>query len=313
MRFVLLLLFFLAIIQAEAKESSIHVICKEDFAQCLMQLDDEYKKTTEYSHLWYNLKLYEIEAYFQLKSVEDRIALIQPLLKLKRAPYTFKVSAYIDYAKSHYATGDYETARKYSELALNMLTQEANAFENPIKLVQLINLKNYLISLDLKEGVISDPTPQYERSYDFLSRLAKGYERTSDYYLALEIHANLGVIAHHLGQYEQAALHYLDAAEWGKQGRNHQQTGVAYYNVGRMYQKMEAYSKGLGAFEESLYFYQRANDKGGIALSQLRLVELLFATNNEQKAQSLFKSVEAKDLLDFQYPLYEKVKQRCTC
>lgn len=288
----------------------IHQLCKLNHASCLDALENEYTKVKPQSFTWYQYKLYEIEAYFQLKEVKDRIELIRPLLELEEAPINFKISVYIDYAKSMYFGKDYDESRLYANKAKELIKLSVDAFDSPIKLVQLTNLTAYLISVDYELGLITDKNPEYDKAYRFLHSVMNRYKRNTDPLFWAEIHSNLGHLKNHIAENQAALDHYVAAIPWFKSIGNRQQLGIGFANVAKMTEKLKEYKRALHYYRRAATEFKASDDYNSLVISELNMVEVHIVLNEIDAALSLFESIKTGNLVDYNVAKYNTVKAK---
>mgnify|MGYP002335736648 CR=1 FL=1 len=293
-----------------ADTSDIHSVCKLDHVNCLQLLPDEYKHTKPKSFTWYQFKLYEIEAYFQLKTVKERIDLITPLLAIEKAPVNFKISVYIDYAKSMFAQKKYDLAREYAYKASDLIDISVSAFDSPMKLVQLTNLRMYLIKTYHELGVIKDKQAEYQESYDFLSQVLQRYKRSTDALFLAEVHANLGHLKTHTKENKQALVHYKSTIPWLKQLGNKQQLGVGFYNVARSLHRNNDLLSAKHFFRRAAAEFKTSNDHPKYILSLFQIINIHILLDDFEKARELFENIETNTLPQQNINQYEKTKQQ---
>lgn len=288
----------------------IHQLCKLNHSSCLDTLQQEYSKIKPQSFTWYQYKLYEIEAYFQLKPVKDRIELIRPLLALESAPINFKISVYIDYAKSMYFAKNYDESRIYANKAKELIQLSVDTFDSPIKLVQLTNLTAYLISVDHELGLIKDKKPEYDKAYRFLHSVLKRYKRNTDALFWAEIHSNLGHLKNHIAENQAALDHYIAAIPWFKSIGNRQQLGIGYSNVAKMIEKLNELKRALHYYRRAAVEFKASNDAYSLIVTDLNMVEVHIKLNETEQALSLFNAIDTGKLVDFNISKYDAVKAK---
>lgn len=305
----ILILVSLSSCLAAAGPSNIHQLCKINHSACLQELEIEYQKIKPQTFTWYQYKLYEIEAYFQLKQIEERLRLIKPLLILDEAPVNFKISVYIDYAKSMYLEKNYDESRNYAKKAKQLIELSVEAFDSPIKLVQLTNLTSYLISVDYELGVIDDKLAEYKKSYEFLNAVKHRYKRNTEPLFLAEINSNLGHLKNHMNDYKGALEHYVSAIPWFKIIGNRQQLGVGFFNVAKA-------TKNLKEYKRSLHYYRRAhaefaasNDISTKVYTELNIVEVFNKLGENENAKKLFSEIDPNLLMGYDLAFYNKIKQ----
>jgi tetratricopeptide (TPR) repeat protein len=309
--FSLILFFFLFSFLSRANDSiaqkDIHTLCKTDLVQCHEMLPAALEQVKPKSFHWFRLKMYQVTTYFQFKPVVERIKLVEPLLEITSAPANFKLTVYIDWAKSQYFEGNHEVAIEYADKAIKLASELTEPFDNPLLYVQLFNIQTYKVHAMEKLG--REPNiEQYRRNvYQELLSIYDKYQRITDIEFHKEAQVNLGHLMFHVGETEASVKHYLTSADWAIKQGNSQQAGIGYFNAARAYQNAKQYRDASSFFVLALQHFGNANNQSYIHLTYFRLAQVHRDDNKFEKALQYFSMIDKQHLRISEYENYDKM------
>jgi tetratricopeptide (TPR) repeat protein len=269
-------LFFISVASvANENTKNIHVTCERNPEQCLAELPSYLSSVPLHSRVWFQYKLYQVNAMFELLLLDDLLVEISPWINATDIPLKFKLSVHIYYAKLMKSKGFESEANQYLQKSIQILQDVNEVSPDPMLEVQIANTLN---SLGL-----------YQQGYDLLLPLEEKYKNRHMPKFKHELYENLGHFAYRLGDLDKHVEYRLLALQWAKEFGNLVQEAISTYNVARSYQMLEAYEK---AFEYFLIAEQlQAIGESDQNMIWYRRAEMSLAQGNVKDAQTYFSKV----------------------
>jgi len=258
-------------VSAKSNATNVHEVCIDSPSDCLAIIDNYILKEEKGSRGWFRLKLYKLDALFELtefKKLEEEVA---PWVGVKNLPLKFEINIDIYYAKILNYKGNKEQANFYFDKAVKSLMAVSDVTYDPMLTIQVANA----LSAQKK----------YVEGMELLHKLELKYEQRNDATLKLELYENLGHLSSFLKQYEQHLEYRIKAVEWAKLQNNGQKTAVSIYNKARAFQMLEHYDKSLDAFDSALEYAQLANHQYLISMTYYRKVTILNMLNRQTESK----------------------------
>ena len=259
-------------------EKNIHQMCYTSPRQCLDNIDLHLSDVPNQGRIWFQYKMYQLDALFQLGRLSELSSEVEPWLVQEDIPLRFKISVFIYHAKILQGQGESQQANEYLEKAIALLKDVNEASADPAQVVQIANTLNSL--------------KRFQQGYDLLKPLAKKYRNRHMPKFKHELFENLGHFAYRLGKLDEHLTYRLLALEWAKEVGNDNQTAISYYNVARAHQELKNYERGfyyfaiaekmkaLGEYDQNMIFYRRA--QMSLAMGEVAQAEKFFNTVNRQ-------------------------------
>ena len=274
--------------QADEHKNDIHVLCEQSPAQCLENIDLYLAKEAHRSRIWFQYKLYQLDALFELMRHEVLYDEVSHWVTEDNIPLKFKISAHIYYAKLLQGNNANEQAFAYLEKAISTLRDVNDVSPDPMLLVQIANALNSL--------------GRYQQGYDLLIPLVAKYQNRYMPKFKHELNENLGHFAYRLGDLQGHLQYRLQALEWASKLANKVQVAISTYNVARAYQMLTDYDQ---AFE---YFLIAENMAAMGERDQnmiwFRRAEMYLAQGNVEQAKQAFERVNRQSDFDIYIQLF---------
>ena len=119
---ILILVLFASAIFAQSDNNNIHKICETSLSKCLAQIDEQLKSVPKQSRVWFQYKLYQFNALFQLVKMAQLKHEVAPWVDVEDIPLKFKINVYFYHAKLLVYDGKSELARQYLKQTIDLLT-----------------------------------------------------------------------------------------------------------------------------------------------------------------------------------------------
>lgn len=268
-----------SIISAEEKaDLNIHDICAQSPAACLENIEQFLTSVPIESRVWFNYKLYQLDALFNLVQVKSLKKELEKWIDSDDIPLKFKLTVYIYFAKLIQSEGDVELAEKYFNRAIDTLTSVNQENLNPMFVVQIANTLNYL--------------GKYQQGYDMLKELEKQYMKRVDAILQLEIFENLGHFAVKLKKFDEHVYFRQKALYWAEQQKNIQRKAGAVFNLARSYQMMNDYPQAIIYFTQARKLALDVSDYYLAEITTFRYAEMALAQGNIKAAGEYFEQID---------------------
>ena len=270
---ILILLSFATVIFAQSDDSNIHEICETSFSKCLDKIDGQLSSVPKHSRVWFEYKLYQFNALFNLLKIEQLKDNVTPWVDIEDIPLKFKINVYFYHAKLLVYDGKAELARQYLNQTIDMLTSISQLYTDPMMTIQIANALNYL--------------GENQQGYDMLKALDKKFLERNDPSFKLELYGNLGHFSFRLGHFEEHIELRFKALDAAKKVANKQDYAVAIYNVGRAFQMVDAYEDAFEYFNESRKWFLSEKDDFGAEIVLMRLAQLAMKQQNVDSAKAI--------------------------
>jgi len=163
--------------------------CISSSSQCLLNVETALLTSMNESRQWYRLKLFQLDALFNLQKFDQLSAEINTLLTLKTRPINFSVYVYIYHAKILNSKKETSLAKIYIEKAINLLEKINDKYPDPMRLIEIAN-----IQAAMKEHTLAKNT---------LLQLERKFEGKYHPIFKRELYANLG----HIAVFQRMMLH----------------------------------------------------------------------------------------------------------
>ncbi len=276
---------------ANESQPTIHNTCSRVPKQCLVELPQYLTSVPLHSRVWFQYKLYQLDALFELLKLDELLAEVSPWVNATDIPLKFKLSVHIYYAKLMMTNGSKDEAIVYLERAITILKDVNEVSPDPMLEIQIANSLNSL--------------GRYQQGYDLLKPLETKYRNRHMPEFKHELYENLGHFAYRLGDLEQHLKYRLVAVKWAKELENEVQVAIATYNVARAYQMLKNYDK---AFEYFLIAEQiQAMGENDQNMINFRRAEMSLALGDVSKAQVYFSKVDTKGQIASYNRLFEQL------
>jgi tetratricopeptide (TPR) repeat protein len=279
---VILFLLFPFILLADEVDKvlpfDIHQTCKSSPSQCLVEIDQQLASVPSKSRVWFQYKLYQLDALFQLIKLKELKKELIPWIDKEDVPLRFKVSIYILYGKTIKSEGQETLGNEYLNKAIDTLYSVQEAVPDPMIIVQIANALNEL--------------KKYQQGYDMLISLEKKYLKRNNVMFKVELYENLGHFAYRLDKPEEHILFRVMAMGWAKQQTNGQRTAIAVYNLARAYQMTKEYLYSLDYFNQAEQHAKKAKDYHILSMIMYRCSEIHNLLGNKKKAKEYFKLID---------------------
>lgn len=267
-----LLIFLLCRGAVAEQQKNIHVTCDLKPKECLAELPNYLTSVPLHSRVWFQYKLYQINAMFELLLLDELLAEVSPWINAPDIPLKFKLTVHIYYAKLMQTNGFEDEANEYLEKSIEILKDVNEVSPDPMLEVQIANTLNSL--------------RRYQQGYDLLSPLEVKYKDRHMPKFKHELYENLGHFAYRLGDLDKHLEYRLLARVWAKEQGNQVQLAISTYNVGRAYQMLESYEQ---AFEYFLIAEQmQAMGQSDQNMIWFRRAEMSLAQGNVIQAKAYF-------------------------
>jgi tetratricopeptide (TPR) repeat protein len=280
-----ILLSFAPVIYAQSDDINIHVICERSSSKCLEQIDQQLKSVPKQSRVWFQYKLYQFDALFQLAKIEQLKKEVAPWIDVKDIPLKFKINVYFYHAKSLVNDGKSELARQYLNKTIDLLTSVSQLYTDPMMTIQIANALNYL--------------GENQQGYEMLKVLDKKFFTRNDPMFKLELYGNLGHFSQRLGHFEEHIELRLKAVDAANKLLNKHIYAVATYNVGRAYQMVDSYGNAFDYFNESRKWFLAEKDSYGAELALMRQAQLSMKQQDEDRAKKIFNQIDLDAIYQF--------------
>ena len=272
---------------AVGDDHDIHYICNHSPQRCLAKIDGYLSQEQIESRRWFQYKMYQIDALFQLVKFEQLAKQVEPWVERDDIPLKFKINALIYYAKTLRSKGDNTLAVQYMNTAIATIEQVNTTAYDPMLVVQIANGLNSV--------------GEYQKGYELLLPLVKKYRNRPMAKFKHELFENLGHFALRLGKLEEHLSYRLQALEWAKQLENDNQTAISAYNVARAHQELKN-------FERAFYYYKVADDLQAMGESDQNMIyyrraQMSLAMNNIADAKRYFAMINR----DINFESYTKL------
>jgi len=278
---ILFLLFPFTLLAVEVDKVpsfDIHQTCKTSPSQCLVEIDSQLVSVPFKSRVWFQYKLYQLDALFQLIKFKELKSEVIKWVDKEDIPLRFKVSIYIHYAKIIKFEGRETLGNQYLNKAINTLNSVHEVAPDPMIVVQIANALNSL--------------KKYQQGYDMLITLEKKFLKRDNVMLKLELYENLGHFSYRLDKLEEHILFRVMAMGWAKQQTNGQRTAIAVYNLARAYQMTKEYLYSLDYFNQAEQYAKKAKDYHILSMIMYRCSEIHNLIGNKKKAREYFQLID---------------------
>ena len=280
-----MLLTYIPFIFAESDDSNIHKICETSLSRCLDQIDAQLNSVPKQSRVWFQYKLYQYNALFQLVKLEQLKQEIDPWIDVEDIPLKFKINVYFYHAKLLVNDGKAELTRQYLNQTIDLLTSISQLYTDPMMTIQIANSLNYL--------------GENQQGYDMLKALDKKFFDRNDPLFKLELYENLGHFSWRLGYFDEHIELRLKALDAAKKSLNKQDYAVAIYNVGRAYQMVDAYEDAFEYFKKSRKWFLAEKDSYGAELALMRQAQLAMKQQKTGMVKAILKQIDLDSIYQF--------------
>lgn len=272
---------------AQSDAPNIHEICKTSPANCLANIDKSLSSVSKKSRIWFQYKLYQLDALFQLVKYQELKQEIAQWIDVEDIPLKFKINIYILHAKQLKFEGDIESAEQYLNKSIEMLNSVSQLYADPMMTIQIANTLNYL--------------GKNQQGYDLLMTLDKKYSSRNDPLLKLELYGNLGHFAARLERFDEHLALRHKALTAATELANEQELSVALYNVARAYQILNADDEALQYFIEARTHSLIAKDNYVAEIALMRQAQIAMKQKNAERVNALYAQIK-RDVIYQYYP-----------
>ncbi|NMP31073.1 tetratricopeptide repeat protein [Thalassotalea sp. M1531] len=272
----------------------IHSTCAKSPQQCLEVIGQYLTSEKTESRIWFQYKMYQIDALFQLVKFEQLANEVSPWVERKDIPLKFKISVLIYYAKILSSQGSDAIAANYMNQALDAINDVNSVAFDPLLVVQVANGLNHI--------------GEYQKGYDLLIPLEKKYRNRPMAKFKHELYENLGHFALRLKQFQEHLGYRLQALEWAKEVGNDNQTAISLYNVARAHQILEDYERAFHYFELA----EQLNAMGPSDQNMInyRRAEMSLVMNDLVNAQGYFDRVNRNTEFESYIDMFDALEQK---
>ncbi|WP_286262570.1 tetratricopeptide repeat protein [Thalassotalea atypica] len=282
----------LAIVSSSAKasDSRIHETCETNPQQCLIDIQLKLDTETYQSRVWFQYKLYQLDALFELLELDELYNEVTPWLNADDIPLKFKLAVEIYYAKLLRGKNEKEKAVFHLERAIHTLQDINEVAPDPMLEVQIANALNSL--------------ERYQQGYDLLKPLEDKYRNRHMPEFKHELYENLGHFAYRLGDFEQHLQYRLKAQRWAKEHSNKVQIAISTYNIARAYQMLSKY-------EEAFVYFAKAEEMQAMGkhdqnMIWFRRAEMALEMSELSKAKEYFAFVDREIPSDYYIEMFDQ-------
>lgn len=261
----------------------IHQTCSKSPKRCLKDINNFLNKQQRESRIWFQFKLYQLEALFQLVKFSELSAQIEPWVNREDVPLRFRINVLIYHAKILNGQGEHALGLEYMSKAVKTINDVNSQSYDPMLTVQIANGLNSM--------------REYQQGYDLLKPLIDKYRNRPMAKFKHELYENIGHFAQKLNKLEEHLSYRLQALEWAKEVGNNNQTAISMYNVARAHQFLKNYDQAfyyfakaealnaLGDSDQNMIYYRRT--EMALAMGEIDKAILYFEKLNRH---SEFKS-----------------------
>ena len=258
--------------------TNIEQTCRLSQHDCLRAIDKEQPFVRPKSFEWFRLEMYRQSSLFELERYDELIEVLSPWQNYERLPHSFALSTAIHRAKMLLMQGDKVQAHKELSYAVELLESISVINTNPMLIVVMANA---LMSMQ-----------ELEKAYSVLLALETKYQRSPDPLLKREMYANLGHLAHRLGEHGNALDYRQKSLEGAVKVGNVQQIGIAYHNVAYSYKSNGQIAQAIEYYEKAVVAARQSMDKHTGTKAKLKLIECLIEIDEFERATRVLRSVD---------------------
>lgn len=263
---------------------------------CLTLLAEQLAQAPLHSGHWYKLKSYQLDYLYDKLQFAELLQQTDALLQVEALPVVFRTQVYFYCAKMLKAVGRNEEARHYAELAFQQLSSMYQAFADPLRVLELANLKAVF--------------GEHDKAWMLLLSAESRFGKSKDPVFGFELNSNKAIIHHAKRQFEDAAYARklaLDAIlPSGQDGK----ITVAFGNLARTYQLLGRYGLAIRYYELSLPHMNKVEDAAQLATHLLRLAELYLQLQDSANAQRYFQQINPALLGTRHHNIYLQLQQQ---
>ncbi len=277
------------------EEQDIHQLCQIKPEQCLIDIVPYLAATQKQSRIWYQYKLHQFQALFQLNKYAELAQATRPWVENDTVPLKFRINVLIYYAKSIRKQDELDP-RQYMRQAVALLDEVKDSAFDPLLIVQIANVLNYL--------------GEDQRGYELLKPLAEKYQNRYMPWFRHEMYENLGHFALKLGKLDEHIDYRIKALDWAKELGNDNQTAIATFNLARAYQMVDKFDLALVYFTLAEEFYALGEiDQNMI---NFRRAQIALAQNDIDSAEVYFSKVNKNSRFTAYTDMFDVFKERLT-
>ncbi|MEW6982468.1 hypothetical protein AAD001_07430 [Colwelliaceae bacterium 6471] len=270
---------------AQSDAPNIHDICKASPANCLANIDKSLSSVSKKSRIWFQYKLYQLDALFQLVKHQELKQEIAQWVDVEDMPLKFKINIYILHAKQLKFEGDIESAEQYLNKSIEMLNSVSQLYTDPMMTIQIANTLNYL--------------GKNQQGYDLLMALDKKYSSRYEPLLKLELYENLGHFSARLEHFDEHLALRHKALTAATELANEQRISVALYNVARAHQMLNTDEEALKYFVKARTHSLIAKDSYGAEIALMRQAQIAMKQKDVERVSALYAQIK-RDVI-YQY------------
>lgn len=270
---------------AQSNSIDIHELCKTSPAKCLANIDQSLSSVSKKSRIWFQYKLYQLDALFQLVKHEQLTAEIAQWIDVDDIPLKFKINIYILHAKQLRFEEDIESAGQYLNKAIEILNSLSQLYADPMMTIQIANALNYL--------------GKNQQGYDLLVALDKKYSSRYEPLLKLELYENLGHFSSRLQHFDEHLALRLKALDAAQALANEQRISVALYNVARAHQMLESDEDALQYFAKARKHALIANNHYVAEIALMQQAIIAMKHKNKERVKALYNQIGHKVIYQY--------------
>lgn len=260
---------------------------------CLELISNNLLQAQPKSTNWYKLKSYQLDYFYDTLNYNQIIKQIEPLIDDESLPSVFKSQLYFYYAKALNGSDNNELAQVYADKAIAKLEDMYQAFENPLRLVELANL-HYVFG-------------NKELAYQILLSVGNRYSKSRDAIFNFELNSNKANVLHAWGDFNKAAKFRKLALDWISNSDHQTKIIIAQGNLARTYQLAGKYELAINYYLASLSYMDGKESNVHYPIYLLRLAETHMQMGSLALAAKNLKQVNKQGLKAGHLALYTKL------
>lgn len=295
------LLFSAHIIAAENYRNHLEYCAGQQGELCLTKILKDKKALTPYSRKWFYLTGYQLDFYYDKRRFDALEKLCYQLLNHQdKLPPVVKAQIYFSLSKAMLALysddESYRKGKEFADKAYQLIIDIESAFPDPMRMVELANLKH----------VYGDS----HASLIMLKRIEYQYKHLNNAKFQYELTTNLGHALTQLDNHKESLEYRKSTVQWALKLNDKQDLKIAYANLGRAHQLLEQYEQADLAFRASLnYFANNSNDRA-LDTFYLRLTEINLALGDIQSARDFFNRIQYDHILHYSRETYQQLAEK---
>lgn len=264
---------------ASGASDSIDEICRSNYLRCLEVLPAQLESTDSSTERWYSLKLFEMDANFNLVRFDDLDRVLEQMLIIDDLPVRVRLRVYFYKAKVHTFLQQEVEGERFKRKAGRLLTELAKETRHPRAIIDYANFQMYL--------------GNYPDGIRTLKMLEFNLRNLDDPDIKESLYTNLANLHIYNGMEQEALPYYRLANEYAGQTSNLYHQVMTRYNLARGNQFVGNVDRALKLFAEALEMATQHKDDIHVSLSHLRLGQLLLERGDLVQARAHLQKVDA--------------------